>query len=95
MRTGDTDNRLNDGSRRRFVKAAAYAAPLVLTLRAEPAFASYGSGIPPASYDTAGPSVQGRHARLRNLFTNRSPNAHATEGTRWWRRLLNWRAAGR
>jgi hypothetical protein len=33
-------------SRRSFVKKVAYVAPLVLTLKADPAFASYGSGKP-------------------------------------------------
>ncbi len=31
-------------SRRSFVKTAAYVTPLILSLKAEPAFASYGSG---------------------------------------------------
>jgi hypothetical protein len=39
----DTE-REHDESRRSFIKKAAYTAPLILTLRAEPAFASYGSG---------------------------------------------------
>ena len=33
-------------SRRKFVKGAAYAAPAVVTLKAAPAYASYGSGRP-------------------------------------------------
>jgi hypothetical protein len=35
-----------DDSRRSFLKKAAYTAPLILTLKADPAFASYGSGKP-------------------------------------------------
>jgi hypothetical protein len=34
----------DEQSRRAFLKTAAYAAPLILSLKAEPAFASYGSG---------------------------------------------------
>ena len=34
----------HDDSRRSFLKKAAYTTPLILTLKAEPAFASYGSG---------------------------------------------------
>jgi hypothetical protein len=34
----------DDQSRRAFLKTAAYVAPLILSLKAEPAFASYGSG---------------------------------------------------
>ncbi len=36
--------------RREFVKRAAYAAPLILTLKAMPAFAASGSGSPRSSY---------------------------------------------
>ena len=40
-------NNVNDSeSRRSFVKKVAYVAPLVLTLKADSAFASYGSGKP-------------------------------------------------
>jgi hypothetical protein len=39
----DTTRELDD-SRRSFLKKAAYTAPLILTLKADPAFASYGSG---------------------------------------------------
>jgi hypothetical protein len=39
----DTE-REHDESRRSFIKKAAYTAPLILTLKAEPAFASHGSG---------------------------------------------------
>jgi hypothetical protein len=38
--------REQDDSRRSFLKKAAYTAPLILTLKADPAFASYGSGKP-------------------------------------------------
>jgi hypothetical protein len=36
--------RMDEQSRRSFIKRAAYVAPLILSLKAEPAFASYGSG---------------------------------------------------
>ena len=36
----------NDDSRRSFLKKAAYTAPLILTLKADPACASYGFGKP-------------------------------------------------
>ncbi len=39
----ELNGRLVSQSRRSFVKAAVYAAPLIVTLEAEPAFASYGS----------------------------------------------------
>ena len=38
--------REHDDSRRSFIKKAAYTAPLILSLKADPAFASYGSGKP-------------------------------------------------
>jgi hypothetical protein len=41
----DTEHK-HDDSRRSFLKKAAYTAPLILTLKADPAFASYGSGKP-------------------------------------------------
>ena len=34
----------HDESRRSFIKRAAYVTPLILSLKAEPAFASHGSG---------------------------------------------------
>jgi hypothetical protein len=36
----------HEDSRRSFLKKAAYTAPVILTLKADPAFASYGSGKP-------------------------------------------------
>jgi hypothetical protein len=36
--------RTDEQTRRSFVKTAAYVAPLILSLKAEPAFASHGSG---------------------------------------------------
>jgi hypothetical protein len=36
--------REHDESRRSFLKKAAYTAPVILSLKVEPAFASYGSG---------------------------------------------------
>jgi hypothetical protein len=41
---GSIDERVDDQSRRAFVKKAAYIAPVILTLKAVPAFASQGSG---------------------------------------------------
>jgi hypothetical protein len=41
-----TDSPLDEQSRRSFIKTAAYVTPLILSLKAEPAFASYGSGAP-------------------------------------------------
>ena len=38
--------REHDESRRSFIKKAAYTAPVILSLKADPAFASYGSGKP-------------------------------------------------
>jgi hypothetical protein len=38
------DERVDDQSRRAFVKKAVYIAPVILTLKAVPAFASQGSG---------------------------------------------------
>ena len=38
-----------DRPRRAFVKTAAYVAPAILTLKAVPSFASYGSGQAPVS----------------------------------------------
>jgi hypothetical protein len=40
----DTKPHGDKPSRRSFVKSTAYVAPLILSLRADPAFASYGSG---------------------------------------------------
>ncbi len=47
----------NDDSRRSFLKKAAYTAPLILTLKAEPAFASYGSGKPVTGNNGVGNGV--------------------------------------
>lgn len=41
------ETRVNDPSRRSFVRKAVYAAPLILTLKAVPSFASSGSGQGP------------------------------------------------
>lgn len=38
------DERADDQSRRSFIKKTAYVAPMILTLKAVPAFASAGSG---------------------------------------------------
>lgn len=38
------DQRIDDQSRRSFIKKTAYVAPMILTLKAVPAFASQGSG---------------------------------------------------
>lgn len=37
-------NHSHDSSKRKFIKAAGYAAPAILTLKAVPAFAGIGSG---------------------------------------------------
>jgi hypothetical protein len=39
-----TELQMDEQSRRSFIKTAAYVTPLILSLKAEPAFASYGSG---------------------------------------------------
>ena len=40
----DADRPTDEQSRRSFLKTATYVAPVILTLKAEPAFAKYGSG---------------------------------------------------
>jgi hypothetical protein len=81
------DDRVNDPSRRRFVKAAAYTAPVILTLKAEPAFASYGSGAPGGPTGDPGPPSQHRHAVLRSLF-GRQQASTVRQSTPWLRRLF-------
>jgi hypothetical protein len=46
MNMNDIDERADDESRRSFIRKAAYVAPMILTLKAVPAFASAGSGQP-------------------------------------------------
>jgi hypothetical protein len=40
----DADRPADEQSRRSFLKTATYVAPVILTLKAAPAFAKYGSG---------------------------------------------------
>ena len=40
------ETQMDEQSRRSFLKRAAYVTPLILSLKAESAFASYGSGNP-------------------------------------------------
>ena len=49
----DTE-REHDESRRSFLKKAAYTAPVILSLKADPAFASYGSGKPVKEHPVKG-----------------------------------------
>lgn len=47
------DHTSANSSRRSFVKRALYVTPAVLTLRANPAFAAYGSGRPQEQTDSS------------------------------------------
>ena len=53
----------HEDSRRSFLKKAAYIAPMILTLKADPAFASYGSGKP----------VEEEPAKEAKPWTNEKP----------------------
>jgi hypothetical protein len=60
------DPQVNDQSRRSFMKEASYVAPLILTLQAEPLFASHGSGSSPKG----------------NNGVSNGPNPHAAKGNK-------------
>ncbi|MGH8221528.1 MAG: hypothetical protein ACREQZ_01010 [Woeseiaceae bacterium] len=61
------------GTRREFMKKAAYSAPVVLTMAARPSFASSGSDRPehkPASHGHHGNHGQGKGAKRRRRRGN-------------------------